>query len=210
VCNLYTVRKSVDEVARHFGVTPPASLPNVLAESYPGTPGLVVREQNGQRMLQSMGWDFPLKLKFMKPGSKPKAVNNIAELNKWPWKEFGVKPQARCLIPVTHFAEAEGPKGSMTRTWVNIKDQPIIAWGGLWRDSAEWGPVYSGAMTDANAAMTRLHNRMPVFLFPTEWDTWLRGSFDDLLAFQARKFPDELIEMERTPELWVKKKKASA
>ena len=47
------------------------------------------------------------------------------------WKGLAAKPQWRCLIPVTHFAEAEGAKGSMTRTWVNIKDQPIVAWGGL-------------------------------------------------------------------------------
>ena len=206
MCNLYTVRKSVDEVARHFGVTPPTSFPNVPAEAYPGTPGLVIREQDGRRVLQSMTWGFPLRLKFMKPDSKPKPVNNIADLNKGMWKGLAAKPQWRCLIPVTHFAEAEGPKGAMTRTWVNIKDHPIIAWGGLWRDSAEWGPVYSGAMTDANTAMSSLHNRMPVFLFPSEWDTWLRGSFDDLLALQQRKFPDHLIEMERTPELWVKRK----
>jgi len=36
-----------------------------------------------------------------------------------------------------------------------------------------------------------------------DWDKWMTGSFDDLLVFQARKFPGELIEMERTPELWV-------
>lgn len=210
MCNLYTVRKSVNEVARHFGVTPPVGL-NTPAEIYPGAPGLVVREQDGQRVLQSMGWGFPMRFKFMKPGSKPKAVNNIADLNKWPWKDVAMKPQGRCLIPVTHFAEAEGPKGSMTRTWVTIKDHPFIAWGGLWRDSAEWGPVYSGTMTGANAAMASLHDRMPVFLFESEWDAWLNGSFDDLLALQARKLSDELIEMERTPELWVaKKKKASA
>lgn len=69
MCNLYTVRKSVDEVARHFGVTPPTSLPNVPAEAYSGTSGLVVREQDGQRVLQSMTWGFPLRLKFMKPDS---------------------------------------------------------------------------------------------------------------------------------------------
>ena len=66
------------------------------------------------------------------------------------------------------------------------------------------------AMTDANAAMAPLHNRMPMFLFPTEWDKRLNRSFDELLALQARKFPDEPIEMERTSELWVKKRKASA
>jgi putative SOS response-associated peptidase YedK len=67
-------------------------------------------------------------------------------------------------------------------------------------------PVYSGAMTDANAAMTPLHNCMPVFILENEWDGWLKESFDDLLALQEREFPNELIEMERTPEPWVKKK----
>ncbi|MDP2378269.1 hypothetical protein [Reyranella sp.] len=51
---------------------------------------------------------------------------------------------------------------------------------------------------------------MPVFLVGSEWDKWMKGSFDDLLAFQARKFPDELIEMDRTPELWVKRKRKAA
>jgi putative SOS response-associated peptidase YedK len=65
-------------------------------------------------------------------------------------------------------------------------------------------------MTDANAAMALLHDRVPMFLSENERDTWLKGSFDNLLAFRARRFPDRLIEVERSPELWVKKRKASA
>jgi len=83
-----------------------------------------------------------------------------------------------------------------------VKDQPIFAWGGLWRDSAEWGPVYSGAMTDCNDAIRPVHDRMPILLMPEEYDRWLNGSFDDLLAFQARCFPDDLIEMTRTDDRW--------
>ena len=37
---------------------------------------------------------------------------------------------------------------------------------------------------------------------------FLHGSFEDLLQFQSRCFPDELIEMERTSELWVRRKTA--
>lgn len=210
MCNLYTVRKSAEEVARHFGVRPPKDLPNTPEEVYPSTPGLVIREKDGERVQQSMVWGFPLRLSFMKPDSKPKPVNNIADLNRNMWKGLAAKPQWRCLIPVTHFAEAEGKKGAMTRTWVNVKGHSVMAWGGLWRDSAEWGPVYSGVMTDANDAIKPLHDRMPVLLFESDWDRWMTGSFDDLLAFQARKFPDELIEMERTPELWVKRKTKAA
>lgn len=94
----------------------------------------------------------------------------------------------------------------MTRTWFSHRDDPIFAWAGLWRVSNEWGPVYSGLMTDANLAIQPVHNRMPVLLQRDEYDRWLNGSFDDPLAFQKRTFPPELIVMDRTSELWAKKK----
>lgn len=209
MCNLYTVRKSAAEVAAHFGVADPVQS-NAGEEIYPGAPGMVVREQAGVRVMQSMGWGFPLRLKGMKPESKPKPVNNIADLNKNMWVGLARKPQWRCLIPATAFAEAEGQKGRMTRTWFSVKNQPIFAWAGLWRISDEWGPVYSGAMTDCNEAIRPVHDRMPVLLMPDEYDMWLNGSFDDLLGFQKRCFPDDLIEMNRTAELWRKPKVGEA
>jgi putative SOS response-associated peptidase YedK len=90
-----------------------------------------------------------------------------------------------------------------------VKGEPIAAWAGLWRDSDEWGPVYSGAMTDCNDAMRPLHDRMPVLLLPDEFDVWLHGSFDDLVALQKRCFPNQLIEITPTQELWVPKKPAA-
>jgi hypothetical protein len=48
----------------------------------------------------------------MKPDSKPRPVNNIADLSKPMWIARARKPQARRLIPLTGFAEPEGPKGS--------------------------------------------------------------------------------------------------
>jgi putative SOS response-associated peptidase YedK len=208
MCNLYTNRKSAAEVAAHFRVKDPFQS-NAPEEVYPGTPGLVVREAEGQRIIQSMVWGFPLRLKGMSPTAKPKPVNNIADMRKGMWIGCARKPDARCLIPLTAFAEAEGPKGAKTRTWFSVKDQPIFAWAGLWRDSAEWGPVYSGVMTECNEAIRPVHDRMPVLLHPDEYDQWLHGSFDEIIAFQDRCFPDELIEMERTAELWVKRSGAS-
>jgi putative SOS response-associated peptidase YedK len=194
VCNLYTVRKSAAEVAAHFGVANPVQS-NAGEEVYPGTPGVVVREAEGQRIAQSMG-----------PTAKPKPVNNIADMRKNMWIGLARKPEWRCLIPVTGFAEAEGEKGSKTRTWFSVKDEPIFAWAGLWRDSAEWGPVYSGVMTDCNEAIRPVHDRMPVLLHRDEYDQWLHGGFDDILAFQERCYPDDLIHMDRTSEPWAKRK----
>ena len=209
MCNLYTVRASATEVASHFDVSDLFAT-NAAEEVYPGAPGIVVREEHGRRILQSMTWGFPLRLKTMSPTAKPKPVNNIADLAKPMWKGIASKPHWRCLIPLTHFAEAEGSKGSKTRTWFNVKGQPIFAWAGLWRVSDEWGPVYSGVMTNCNEAIRPIHDRMPVLLQPSEYNLWLHGSFDDALEVQALCFPNELIERERTSELWVKRKATAA
>jgi putative SOS response-associated peptidase YedK len=86
-----------------------------------------------------------------------------------------------------------------------VKDQPLFARAGLWRESAEWGSVYSGLMADCNEAIRPVHDRMPILLLPDDHDRWLHGTMDDVLAFQFRCFLDELIEMERTSEPWIKR-----
>ena len=59
-CNLYTVRKSAAEVAALSRVKAHNQF-NTPGETYPGYPGMVVREAEGLRVLQSMVWGFPSK-----------------------------------------------------------------------------------------------------------------------------------------------------
>ncbi|WP_237241244.1 SOS response-associated peptidase [Sphingomonas koreensis] len=204
ICNLYATRKSAAEVAAYFRADLTKQF-NVGEEVYPGAPGLVIVEDEGSRVVRSMTWGFPLRLSSMKPGSKPKPVNNIADLTSFMWRFIAPRPGNRCLIPVTEFAEADGPKGGKTRTWFSVTDQPIFAWAGMWKDSDEWGPVYSGLMTDANEAVSPVHDRMPVILHADEQDAWLHGSIDDVIAFQHRSFPNELIAMNRTQDPWIRR-----
>ena len=119
MCNLYRMTKNADEVARLFGAQL-GSIGNAVEEVYPGYPGLVAAGGT----LRSMTWGFPLVLKG-KNGQplKPKPVNNTRadKLDSFMWR-FSFQ-ERRCLIPVSEFAEAEGPKGSMTRTWFSLPDQ---------------------------------------------------------------------------------------
>lgn len=208
MCNLYTTKASAGEVASHFRARMPAGTNVGAGDVYPGGPGLVVREQAGERILQSMTWGFPLPQKSKKTGQpiRPKPVNNIAELTSFMWRFIAPKPEHRCIIPITGFCEAEGEKGAKTRTWFSVAGQPIFAWAGMWKDSPEWGPVYSGLMTDCNEAVRPVHNRMPVLLHEQDHDCWLRGSLDDVMSFQGRCFPDDPIRMERTSELWLRRR----
>ena len=205
MCSLYSVRKSANEVAQIFEAVLPTVF-NVADEVYPAYPGMVVREQRGGRILQSMNWGFPyLNAEMRARGSRPKPVVNASDLAARMWREVAPDCAQRCLIPVTAFAEPEGPKGAKTRTWFRVRGEKLFAWAGFWRNSPEWGMVYAGLMTDSNEAIRPVQDRMPVLLHANEHNHWLHGGIDDVVAFQQRTFPNELIVMERTDEPWVKR-----
>ncbi|MDR6670193.1 SOS response-associated peptidase family protein [Rhizobium sp. 1399] len=196
----------MDEITANFGIDVPPSC-DVPTETIEGAQGLIVIEKDGLRLLKSAPWGFPRQTREMRQNGEPHSrIGLVADLTNPLWDRTVVDPRYRCLIPMTGFAEAEGVKGSMTRTWFSVKGEPVFAWGGLWRVSDEWSSVYSGAMTNANEAVAPVHDRMPVLLHADEYDLWLHGSLGDLLALQERKYPAASMLMERTNDLWVKKK----
>jgi putative SOS response-associated peptidase YedK len=211
MCNLYTNKTAVQEMADLFKAQAPHRS-NALADVYPGYPGLIVREQDGVRVIEQMTWGFPVRLKSMKPTSKPKPVNNARDdklLTPF-WKHWFTTLAHRCLIPFNAFAEAEGPKGKMTRTWISVADQPTAVWAGLWRPTDEWGDCFTGVMVDATDELFDIHDRMPVILHPEEHDAWLNCPAEDALAL-VRKYPASRLLVDRTDEPWFKAKaKASA
>jgi len=110
MCNLFKLHASSDVVAAAFRARKPAQINVSAGEVYPGGPAMVVREDTGERILHQMTWGFPLKLKPMKPGSKPKPVNNIADLDSFMWGFIAPRTENRCLIPLTGLCEAEGER----------------------------------------------------------------------------------------------------
>ena len=196
MCNLYRMTKGTAEVAKLFEVEPDLSA-NYAHEVYPGFPGLVVAE--GQA--QAMHWGFPLVLKG-KQGQplKPKPVTNAREdkLLTGFWRDSFV--HRRCLVPVSQWAEAEGEKGRMTRTWYGLPGEEVFAVAGLWRPSDEWGHVYTLVMVDGHPQMAEVHDRMPLILSHAAQRYWLEGSAEDALAL-CLSWEDELT-VDRTAERW--------
>lgn len=197
MCNLYRMKGRLEEVANLFRaeVTPGA---NFGEEVYPGYPGLVV----AKGVARSMTWGFPLRLKTMKPTSKLEAVNNIRDDKPMTpmWRSSFEK--RRCLIPVLQWAEAEGEKRKMTRTWYSLNGVDLFAVAGIWRWSEEWGDVYSMVMVDGWAQMADVHDRMPVILKPDDWQLWTEGAADDALALVQTC--DDTLVVDRTSMPWVK------
>jgi putative SOS response-associated peptidase YedK len=202
MCNLYTLR--VESWNSVFG----ASLADVMVgenlpppDVYPAGPGIVI---NSDRKAHKMTWGFPLVLKG-KAGQllKPRPVNN-ARTDKLggPFWSASVR-ERRCLIPLDRFAEAEGQKGAMTRTWFSMPDGKQFHCAGIWRNSAEWGNVYSMVMTESAGVVQRIHDRMPVVLKPSDYDIWLAGTVDQATALCVPYA--EQLNADPTADLWVKR-----
>jgi putative SOS response-associated peptidase YedK len=211
MCNQITLKASVDEVASHFKARRPKPTNASTGDVWKGGTGFIVRETAGERMMDAMTWGFPKYLKNKRTGefNKPLKVNNARDdnlMNEFGmWHEWFLQPGQRCLIPITAFAEAVGPKGAMTRTWVSVADQPIAACAGLWRPTDEWGDSYTMVMVDAVPEMMEIHDRMPAILHPGDFDTWLRAPAHE--AFElVTQYPHEQLIVEPTDELWVPKR----
>jgi len=191
--------KATAEVANLFSAKV-GSVGNFATEVYPGYPGLVIA--GGE--LRSMVWGFPLTLKGKNGQAlKPKPINNARadKLDGFMWR-YSFQ-ERRCLIPVTAFAEAEGDKGSKTRTWFTLPDQEVFAVAGLWRDTPEWGPSYTMVMTEACQHVADVHDRMPVILKQDDWSDWLDG-LPDKAGLLCRPYADLMV-VNGTNEPWVRR-----
>ena len=184
MCNLYTLKRQSAAIADLFGALNDAGNAGP-GKVYPKYEGMVVREEDGGRVVSGMTWGFPLVQKSKKTGEplKPKPVNNARseKLATSFWKGSAANPAQRCLIPVSAFAEAMGKAGEMTTAWLSLPDQPEFACAGLWRDSQEWGRCYTMVMCDNRADLEYVHDRMPVILAPADYDRWLQAPLDDIL-----------------------------
>lgn len=200
-------RGVTDKVLNLFGAKLGARFNEGPLQVHPKEPGSVIRLIDGERVLEQMTWGFPVSLKSKKTGQplKPKPVNN-ARFDKLGtfWRRWAIEPENRCLIPTARYAEAVGLPGRMTETWLSVKDQPIFAWAGLWRDSPEWGTCYTGVMTDNAPELIDIHDRSPVIIDPEHWDTWLTARLEDLYQFEP-PYPAERLAVQHTPVPWFRR-----
>lgn len=196
MCNLYRMTKPANEVAELFAVEGAAG--NFSGEVFPGYPGLVVADG----ALRTMTWGFPLVMRG-KNGQKlkPKPVNNARtdKLESAFWSESFLS--RRCLIPLTAWAEAQGPKGAKTRTWLSRPDAEIFACAGLWRESDAFGTCFSMVMTQSEGSpASAVHSRMPVLLRAQDYSSWLSAAPQVALGLCQPWMRD--LTIERSDEPW--------
>jgi putative SOS response-associated peptidase YedK len=161
-------------------------------DAWPKRQALLVRNGNDGAFVDSMIWGVPLTMPGKRPGTTvTKHVTNVRNLNSPFWRSMLAKPEHRCLVPFTAFAEPK-PNAGREEVWFRVSAAPVSAFAGIWRPS-EAGNVFAFLTCEPNPMVAPIHPKaMPVILQPEDYQRWLDGGHVHELA---APFPSQLMEI---------------
>jgi putative SOS response-associated peptidase YedK len=195
MCNLYSLNKKRDAVARFFRVSHNrAAAFEPVSAIFPGHMAPIIKQsEDGERELVVRSWGFIL----LRGGYAPKRVTNTRDDKAYTkfWKDSFEK--RRCLVPATAFCEPDF-------TLKGDDERPLFAFPGIYR---QWkGPikkdgsnvdieVFSFMTTLPNAITATInHERSPVILTEEEqFVTWLQGSSQDAFSLITTSDPERML-----------------
>ena len=195
MCNLYSLNKGQDAIRKAFGVQrdEAGNLPP-LPGIFPNTMAPVVRMRDGERTLAMMRWGMPSP-EFALKGKKVDAgVTNVRNTRSPHWRRW-LKPQHRCLVPLTSFSEFNAKAGG--DIWFALgEDRPLACFAGIlldgWKsvrrvkDGETEDDLYAFLTTEPNAEVGEIHPKaMPAILTTDdEHETWLSAEWPEAAKLQ--------------------------
>lgn len=169
MCNSYSVTKAMLKQSKRAG----SFRPLIDGEDdwkliRPTLSGPVMRADAGELMR----WGFH------RPFAN--SINNTRsdKLDSPMWREAFA--ERRCVIPMFGWYEYSGRQGNKQAHRFTSTDDTLLWAAGVWEEHAAQGRCYSMIMTDANAFVSSVHNRMPMLLD--------EDALDDYLADGIRSF----------------------
>ena len=149
-------------------------------------------DDSGKRILERMHWGY---MGWVPDASQRPFLpinardNNI--LKKPMWKKAFT--ERRCLVAMNGFYEWSGKKGSKKPHYISSTQRTFLVAAGVYSHLSPQEGINSYAIitTSANSLMEDIHDRMPAFLEPEEFDLWLNPETPiDILTDLLQPYPD--------------------
>jgi len=200
MCGRFTRTPCVDRFARLFGVTTELDLKpsNNVAPSQDILAARV--NHDGGRELALLRWGLiPAWAKEPKTGYS--MINARAETVASKPAFRRAFTRQRCLIAADGFYEWKTTDHGKQPYYIFLKDHEPFAFAGLWEhwevDGQEPIDSCTIIVTEANKAVEKIHDRMPVILPPPAYDDWLDPEVTDKDHLQEllKPYPASEIEM---------------
>lgn len=163
------------------------------SELRPGSRNYVIREQAGARAWDVMTWD-------VLGGQAKWKMTNVRQLGLPQWRRLAERPENRCLVPLTEFCEftpekhdlGDGKPPLKGEMWFQVVDQPVFAVAGFWQPTKE-GNGFTMVTCDPNCLVAPIHPKaMITILAPDDVETWMKGSYDEVVALQKPLDPAKM------------------
>lgn len=185
MCGRFVGFRKQEALAQYFPIDETVCEVSASYNIAPAEPVLAIYRHAATNRLDRFHWGLvPSWAKSISIGSR--MINARAEtIAEKPSFKKAFKRQ-RCLIPADGFYEWSGRKGQKQPHFITLAQDRPFAFAGIWdswrRKDAPDGDYRSCAIitTEADAAMRKLHHRMPVILNPEAYDRWLDTDLQDV------------------------------
>jgi putative SOS response-associated peptidase YedK len=187
MCGRFVSASPPDEIARYFDAEPPEAALEPNYNVAPTNDVYAVLESGEVRRVEPLHWGLvPRWAKELSIGNKMinARAETVASKNAYKYA-FRKK---RCIIPADGFFEWKKITGQKAKQpyYIHRNDGEPMAFAGLWevwRDPKNpEEEVHSCCIItgEPNDKVREVHDRMPVMLPPSAWDTWLDPEQQDI------------------------------
>jgi putative SOS response-associated peptidase YedK len=193
VCNHYRADPSKISTWREYiGADLQLEWSEIKIDIWPRKTAPIIRRIDGLTTLDQMIWGVPHTMAGKRPGTtKTNHVTNVRNLTSPFWKSMLARPEQRCLVPFSEFAEPKIGQGR-EEWWFKVKEAPVSCFAGIWRPSAV-GNVFAFLTCEPNPLVAPLHQKaMPVVLHPEDYETWLTADYIGACEL-AQPFPSQMM-----------------
>lgn len=200
MCGRMVITSPHDAMARLFEAEPANDLPEVPNYNVCPTNRIaVVTSEGDRRLYRPMRWGL-IPPWYKTPSGGPLLINARSEtVAEKPAFRTAVR-ERRCLVPAAGFYEWDRIDTKRPLPYyVSRADNEPMVFAAIWQD---WGEDEERTSTvavltcPANAQMSRVHDRLPVILDPSDWPLWL-GEAGKGAARLLEPVPDGLLRMVR-------------
>jgi putative SOS response-associated peptidase YedK len=183
----------VPEIIPHYNIAPSQQ---ILA---------ICQNGDGYRHARSFRWGL------VPSWSKDPAIGN--KMINARSETVGEKPSFRgpiryhrCIIPANGFYEWSRQGNEKVPFYIHRKDQEPLAFAGIWDTWKFMDEVIESCSiltTDANSVVSKLHDRMPVILSQSEFDSWLDRQVTDVEKLRPHftPYPSDLLNVSQISSL---------
>jgi putative SOS response-associated peptidase YedK len=200
MCGRFTRKYSWRELHDLYRLTAPKPIPNFQPDYNvcPTDPADVVVAKDGAHELVRMRWGL-VPFWWSKPLKELRLATFNARVETVTTKSFFREPfkTRRCLMPLSGYYEWQDKSDGKQPHYFTARDgSPLVTAAGLWdewknRETGERIKSCTMIITQPNAFVAEVHDRMPVLLQPDQFDHWLSG---DMSVDELKPAPDNYLQ----------------